>query len=122
MNITCILVMGICPFDFFDWPGMGLRVFNHAQEEQGMAKIYLRERRHIGKGAGRPRFAIAAVEGLDLRVYSPHWRKAELEALAAQTGAELIYLPRGEKAPEEGEEDSGPGQGRGRRSRWNRTG
>ena len=67
-----------------------------------MSKIFVRERRHIGKGAGRPRFAVVAVEGSDLKVFAPHVRKAELEALAAAVGAEVIYLPRGEKAsPEE---------------------
>jgi hypothetical protein len=63
-----------------------------------MAKIFIRERRHIGQGAGRPRFAILAVEGADLKIYTPHVRKAELEKLAEAISAEVIYLPRGEQA------------------------
>jgi hypothetical protein len=67
-----------------------------------MAKIYVRERTNVGKGAGRPRFAVVAVEGTDLRFYTQHMRKIELEKLAETVGAELVYLPRGEKAGEEG--------------------
>jgi hypothetical protein len=70
-----------------------------------MAKIFVRSRRHVGRGAGRPRFAIVAVEGVDLKIYRSRIRKSELETIAAQVGAELVYLPRGEQAG--GAEDSG---------------
>ncbi len=81
-----------------------------------MSKIFIRERRDIGKGAGRPRFAVVAVESADLHVFAPHLRKAELEALAASVGAEVVYLPRGEKAGEgEGKEE-----GEGRHQGWRR--
>lgn len=63
-----------------------------------MPKIFVRSRRHVGRGAGRPRFAIVAVEGVDLHIYRSRIRKSELETLAAQVGAELVYLPRGEQA------------------------
>jgi hypothetical protein len=82
-----------------------------------MSKIFVRERRHIGQGAGRPRFAIVAVEGADLKVYAPHIRKTELENLAVAVGAEIVYLPRGEKASgEEGQEEAG--KGKRRRGKW----
>lgn len=88
-----------------------------------MAKIFVRERRHVGKGAGKPRFAVVAVEGSNLKVYAPHMRKAELESLAAACEAEVIYLPRGEKSDQEAEADEGRGHGRGRRGRgWGNTG
>ena len=86
-----------------------------------MSKIFVRERRHIGQGAGRPRFAIVAVEGADLKVYAPHVRKAELEKLAEELGTQIVYLPRGEKAgQEEGEEEAG--KGKRRRGNWGRQG
>jgi hypothetical protein len=72
-----------------------------------MSKIYVRERSNAGRGTGRPRFAIVAVEGLDLKVYHTHVRKAELEKIAADLGAELVYLPRGEKSGEEGAHPGG---------------
>jgi len=74
-----------------------------------MSKIFVRERRQIGAGAGQPRFRIVASEGLDMRVYVPHMRRVELEELAAATGAEILYLARGDQ---EGEPEHGRGQGR----------
>lgn len=75
-----------------------------------MSKVFVRERRHVGKGAGMPRFAVVAVEGSDLTILAPHLRKVELETLAGSMNAEIVYLPRGESSKEEGEEG---GQGRG---------
>ncbi len=77
-----------------------------------MSKIFVRERRHAAQGTGRPRFAIIAVQGTDLKVFKSRVRRAELETLAAELGAEVVYLPRGEQ----GEEPQGEG-GRGRRHR-----
>ena len=74
-----------------------------------MSKLFVRHRRHVGEGAGRPRFAIVASEGADLRVYKTRIRRAELHKLAAELGAEVVYLPRGERAEE--------GEGRRRRER-----
>lgn len=68
-----------------------------------MAKIFVRHRRHAGEGTGRPRFAIVAVEGGDLRFYREILRRSELEKIAADTGSEIIYLPRGEQGQEEQE-------------------
>jgi hypothetical protein len=45
-----------------------------------------------------PRFAIVAAQGVDLRVYKTRVRRAEIEKIAAETGAEIVYLPRGERA------------------------
>lgn len=70
-----------------------------------MSKIFVRHRRHAGRGAGRPRFAIVASHGLDLRVYKTRVRRAELEKIAADLDAEIVYLPRGEKEHESESED-----------------
>jgi len=74
-----------------------------------MSKLYVRHRRHVDQGAGRPRFAIVASHGVDLRVYKTRVRRAELERMAADLEAEIVYLPRGERAEE--------GEGRRRRER-----
>jgi hypothetical protein len=76
-----------------------------------MSKIFVRHRRHAGQGAGRPRFAIVATHGLDLRVYKTRIRRAELEKMAAELEAEIVYLPRGEQ----GEESEPEGEPRKRR-------
>jgi hypothetical protein len=78
-----------------------------------MSKIFVRHRRHVGQGAGRPRFAIVAAQGADLKVFKTRVRRAELEKLAAEIGADIVYLPRGEY--EEPEDESGKGRRRRRR-------
>ncbi len=78
-----------------------------------MAKLFVRERRQFGPGAGMPRFAVVATLGTDLRFIARHLRKAELEKLAEEAGAEIIYLPRGEHADEEDEAEQRGGRGRG---------
>ncbi len=65
-----------------------------------MGKIFVRYRQHIKQGSGQPRFAIVAVEGANLKVFRYHVRRAELEAIASEIGAELVFLPRGEHADE----------------------
>jgi hypothetical protein len=79
-----------------------------------MSKIFVRHRRHVGQGAGRPRFAIVAAQGADLNVYKTRVRRAELEKMAAEIDAEIVYLPRGESA-EETEGEGGKGRRRRRR-------
>jgi hypothetical protein len=79
-----------------------------------MSKIFVRHRRHVGQGAGRPRFAVVAAQGTDLNVYKTRVRRAELEKIAAEIGAEIVYLPRGEHA-EEPEGEGGKGRRRRRR-------
>jgi hypothetical protein len=86
-----------------------------------MSKLFVRERRQVGQGAGQPRFRIVASEGLDMRVYVPHMRRLELEQLATASGAEIVYLPRGEQEDAGGGvaggnmAGGGRGRGRGRR-------
>ncbi|MBN1138783.1 MAG: hypothetical protein JXM73_19520 [Anaerolineae bacterium] len=77
-----------------------------------MAKIFIRQRRDVTEGKQRPRFAVVAVQGADLQFYRPFLRRVELEQIAAETGAEIVYLPVGEHS-REGQRD----EQRGRRHR-----
>jgi len=79
-----------------------------------VSKIFVRERRHVGPGAGRPRFAVVASQGADLRVYKTRLRRVELETIATETGSEIVYLPRGEQSDQE---ERAATQRRGRRGR-----
>jgi hypothetical protein len=79
-----------------------------------MAKIFVRERRHVGQRAGRPRFAVIGVQGSDLKFFKTHVRQSELDAIAQALEAEVVVLPRGS-----GEHD-GEGGGRGRRRQRDR--
>lgn len=76
-----------------------------------MAKIFVRERHHVGELDGRPRFAIIGVEGSDLKFFKPHVRRSELEMIAQSVGAEIVMLPQG------GDETQGQGRGERRRRR-----
>ena len=79
-----------------------------------MAKIFIRERRHVGEGAGQPRFAVVGVQGSDLKFFKTRVRQAEIDAIAGAVGAEVVVLPRG--SGEHGNDGSG-GQRRRRRRR-----
>jgi len=77
-----------------------------------MAKIFVRERTHVDKGEGQPRFAIVGVQGTDLKIFKAHVRRVELEAIAQAVDAEIVNLPRGSG---EHEEEDGGHRRRGRR-------
>ena len=60
-----------------------------------MTKIYVRERSKVGKGVKQPRFRVVAVIGEKnekLKIEATHFRKAELEQIANDLGAEIIFL------------------------------
>lgn len=58
-----------------------------------MGKIFVRERRKLDKGEKKPRLRVVGVSGKDLKIYCAHIRKIELDAIARETGAEIVYLP-----------------------------
>jgi hypothetical protein len=69
-------------------------------------KLFYRERKKIVDGSHTPRYQLAAVSGVDLKIYGKHLRMSEMKAIAEGVGAELIKLPRGPKHEgEEGEEE-----------------
>jgi len=57
-------------------------------------KIFVRERRRSDKGEKKPRFRVVGVQGGDLKIYAKRIRKCELSEIAAQTGAEVVYMER----------------------------
>jgi len=78
-----------------------------------MSKIFVRHRRHVGRGAGRPRFAVVAAQGVNLKVYKTRVRRTELEKIAAEIDAEIIYLPRGESEGKDDDKGKGAAKGKG---------
>ena len=58
-------------------------------------KIFVRERRKVEKGEKKPRFRIVGVSGPDIRLYTKHIRKKELDQIGSESGAEIIYLEAG---------------------------
>lgn len=60
-----------------------------------MTKIYVRERSKVGKGVKQPRFRVVAVIGEKnekLKIEATHFRKSELEQIAKDIGAEIVFL------------------------------
>ena len=66
-----------------------------------MSKIFVRERRKMDKGEKKPRYRIVGASG-DIKLYSKHIRKVELETIANETGAQVIYLPTHGKGNKDG--------------------
>lgn len=59
-------------------------------------KIYVRGRMKVGKGVKQPRFRVVAVTGESkaghFKIEATHFRKTELEEIAKDVGAEVVYL------------------------------
>lgn len=75
-----------------------------------MSKIFVRERRKVDKGEKKPRFRVVGVSGSDIKIYAKHLRRMELEAIAGDIGAELVYLPKGGEGEYSDEEESESGR------------
>jgi len=79
-----------------------LLVYQLVMGEEEM-KIYARERQKVGTGVKQPRFRVVAVveekgEEKHVKIEGTHFRKVELEQIAKDVGAEVVYL---EEMPEE---------------------
>jgi hypothetical protein len=61
-------------------------------------KIYARERQKVGEGVRQPKYRVVAIVGGQLQVEATHFRKLELEMIAKDVGAELVFL---EPVPDE---------------------
>ncbi len=61
-------------------------------------KIYVRERTKGQEGGRNPRFRVIATEGGDMRFHAYHLRKVDIETIAKDIGAQVVYLPEREHA------------------------
>jgi hypothetical protein len=55
-------------------------------------KIYVRERQKVGEGVESPKYRIVAVTGKEIQVEATHFRKFEIEQIAKDVGAEVIFM------------------------------
>jgi hypothetical protein len=60
-------------------------------------KIYVRERLKVGSGVKEPKFRVVAVtssteSGNHLKIEAAHFRKVEIEQVARDVNAEIVYL------------------------------
>ena len=64
-------------------------------QDVGIMKIYVRARTKIGEGVRQPQFKVVATVGdgaEKLKFRAKHLRKSELEQIAEDCGAALVYL------------------------------
>jgi hypothetical protein len=55
-------------------------------------KIYVRERQKVGEGVESPKYRVVAVTGGQLQIEATHFRKFEIEQIAKDIKAEVVYL------------------------------
>ena len=55
-------------------------------------KIYARERQKVGEGVESPKFRIVAVTGGQIQIEATHFRKFELEQIAKDAKAEIVFM------------------------------
>jgi len=55
-------------------------------------KIYVRERQKVGEGVESPKYRIVAVTGGQLQIEAPHFRKFEIEQIAKDVGAQVVFM------------------------------
>ena len=55
-------------------------------------KIYVRERQKVGEGVESPKYRIVAVTGGELENEATHFRKFEVEQIAKDVRAEVVFL------------------------------
>lgn len=55
-------------------------------------KIYVRERQKVGEGVQQPKFRIVAVTGGQIQIEASHFRKVEIECIAQDLDAEIVFL------------------------------
>ena len=60
--------------------------------EEKTMKIYVRERQKVGEGVESPKFRIIAVTGGQLQIEATHYRKFEIEQIAKDVGAEVVFM------------------------------
>ncbi len=63
-----------------------------------MIRIYMRPRMKVGEGVHQPMFRVVAVTGGQMQVEATHFRKMEIEQIAKDVGAQVVYL---EPVPED---------------------
>ena len=61
-------------------------------------KIYVRERLKVREGVRQPMYRIVAVTGGQVQIELTHFRKFEIEQIAKDVGAEVVFL---EEIPDE---------------------
>ena len=60
--------------------------------EVNSMKIYVRERQKVGEGVESPKYRIIAVTGGEIQINATHFRKFEIEQIAKDVKAEVVFM------------------------------
>jgi hypothetical protein len=60
--------------------------------EENTVKIYVRERQKVGEGVESPKYRIVAITGGEIQVEATHFRKFEIEQIAKDVKAEVVFM------------------------------
>jgi hypothetical protein len=55
-------------------------------------KIFVRERQKVGEGVEAPKYRVIAVTGGQLQIEATHFRKFEIEQIAKEIKAEVVFM------------------------------
>jgi hypothetical protein len=55
-------------------------------------KLYVRERQKVGEGVESPKYRVVAVTGGQIQIEASHFRKFEIEQIAKDVGAEVVFM------------------------------
>jgi hypothetical protein len=55
-------------------------------------KIYVRERQKVGEGVESPKYRVVAVTGGEIQIEATHFRKFEIEQIAKDSKAEVVFM------------------------------
>jgi hypothetical protein len=73
-------------------------VYETTEGVERRMKIYVRERQKVGEGVKQPMFRVVAITGGEIQIQAIHFRKFEIEQIAKDVKAEVVYL---EEIPDE---------------------
>lgn len=68
-------------------------------------KIFVRERAKAKQGSRTHRFRVIAIQGGDITFQAPHMRKIDIETIAENVGAEVVYLREKEGAEDKADDE-----------------
>lgn len=60
--------------------------------EEKTMKIFVRERQKVGEGVESPKYRVIAVTGGEIQIQATHFRKFEIEQIAKEVDAEVVFM------------------------------
>jgi len=71
---------------------LGLHAVDSYWQGGKTMKIYVRERQKVGEGVESPKYRVVAITGGQIQVEATHFRKFEIEQIAKDAKAEVVFM------------------------------